>query len=111
MIVCPWLGLIKCIIMSILLRSVLILCKINVVNFRYGPEKLGLVDGSIPDESLSTSSNWEGKRSSIPVDGCLKKIPSDFLTIGVLCMGVVRESKFADHGCALLVASPLSCSI
>ena len=46
------------------------------------PEKLGLEDGSIPDESLSASSNWVGPRTSTPASGRLNKIPPDADTIG-----------------------------
>ena len=48
------------------------------------PEKLGLEDGSIPDESLSASSNWETRQISTPAGGRLNKIPppADANTIG-----------------------------
>ncbi|XP_071801331.1 retinoschisin-like [Asterias amurensis] len=42
-----------------------------------GFEKLGLEDGSIPDESLSASSNWEFTDKSTPTGGRLNKIPQD----------------------------------
>ena len=46
-------------------------------------EKLGLEDGSIPDESLSASSNWnDGYFVSTPAAGRLNKIPPDDKTIG-----------------------------
>ena len=46
------------------------------------PEKLGLEDGSIPDESLSASSNYNGLRMSTPAGGRLNKPPPDDNTIG-----------------------------
>ena len=46
------------------------------------PEKLGLEDGSIPDESLSASSNYNGLRMSTPAGGRLNKLPPDDNTIG-----------------------------
>ena len=46
------------------------------------PEKLGLEDGSIPDESLSASSNYNGLRMSTPAGGRLNKLPPDANTIG-----------------------------
>ncbi|XP_071801334.1 retinoschisin-like [Asterias amurensis] len=54
------------------------------VNTCLGFEKLGLEDGSIPDESLSASSNWEKRKVSTPADGRLNKIPppADANTIG-----------------------------
>ncbi|XP_071801585.1 retinoschisin-like [Asterias amurensis] len=46
-------------------------------------EKLGLEDGSIPDESLSASSDWnDGYYVSTPAAGRLNKIPPDDKTIG-----------------------------
>ena len=49
-------------------------------------EKLGLEDGSIPDESLSASSSWERQEGytdvSTPGGGRLNKIPPDSSTIG-----------------------------
>ena len=50
------------------------------------PEKLGLEDGSIPDESLSASSSWEPhdyqKSTSTPAGGRLNKIPPDDNIVG-----------------------------
>ncbi len=45
-------------------------------------EKLGLEDGSIPDESLSASSNWEKVQVSTAAGGRLNKIPPDDIPIG-----------------------------
>ncbi|XP_071801633.1 retinoschisin-like [Asterias amurensis] len=65
-------------------------CQINVLgNVKCAPlkvcvgfEKLGLEDGSIPDESLSASSNYNGLRMSTPAGGRLNKLPPDDNTIG-----------------------------
>ena len=50
------------------------------------PEKLGLEDGSIPDGSLSASSNWEPHDqhtdTSTPAGGRLNNMPPDADTIG-----------------------------
>ncbi|XP_071786324.1 retinoschisin-like isoform X2 [Asterias amurensis] len=40
-------------------------------------EKLGLEDGSIPDESLSASSNYISSHSSTPAGGRLNKLPGE----------------------------------
>ncbi|XP_071801471.1 retinoschisin-like [Asterias amurensis] len=48
-------------------------------------EKLGLEDGSIPDESLSASSNWEDKDKSTAAGGRLNKKPPYTLIIGAWC--------------------------
>ncbi|XP_071801354.1 neuropilin-1-like [Asterias amurensis] len=45
-------------------------------------EKLGLEDGSISDESLSASSNYNGRRKSTAAGGRLNKLPPDDNTIG-----------------------------
>ncbi|XP_071801174.1 retinoschisin-like [Asterias amurensis] len=52
------------------------------VNTCLGFEKLGLEDGSIPDERLSASSNYSGLRMSTPAGGRLNKLPPDNNTIG-----------------------------
>ncbi|XP_071801525.1 retinoschisin-like [Asterias amurensis] len=52
------------------------------VKVSVGFKKLGLEDGSIPDESLSASSNWVGPRTSTPAGGRLNKLPPDDNTIG-----------------------------
>ena len=49
------------------------------------PEKLGLEDGSIPDESLSASNSWDSKEVSTPAGGRLNKIAPDGTTMGAWC--------------------------
>ncbi|XP_033635563.1 lactadherin-like isoform X2 [Asterias rubens] len=48
----------------------------------WGFDKLGLEDGSIPDESLSASSSYDLIRTSTPAGGRLNKLPPDDDTIG-----------------------------
>ncbi|XP_071801339.1 retinoschisin-like [Asterias amurensis] len=55
------------------------------VNTCLGFEKLGLEDGSIPDESLSASSNWEGRDKSTAAGGRLNKTSPNTLIIGAWC--------------------------
>ncbi len=59
-----------------------ILCARIVLSVLPNAEKLGLEDGSIPDESLSASGNYNGYRMSTPAGGRLNKIPPDDNTIG-----------------------------
>ena len=54
-------------------------------------EKLGLEDGSIPDESLSASSNWKDVDMSTPAGGRLNKV-SPFGIIGAWCP-VVKDTN------------------
>ncbi|XP_071800478.1 retinoschisin-like [Asterias amurensis] len=55
------------------------------VKVSVGFEKLGVEDGSIPDESLSASSNWEGSDKSTAAGGRLNKTPPNNLIIGAWC--------------------------
>ena len=57
------------------------------------PEKLGLEDGSIPDESLSASSNWELNFFSIAAGGRLNKIPTGSY-IGAWCPSVADTNQW-----------------
>ncbi|XP_033635512.1 uncharacterized protein LOC117296602 [Asterias rubens] len=52
------------------------------VKVSVGFEKLGLEDGSIPDESLSASNSWDSKEVSTPAGGRLNKIAPDGTTMG-----------------------------
>ena len=62
------------------------------------PEKLGLEDGSIPDGSLSASSNWEPHDqhtdTSTPAGGRLNNMPPDADTIGKLFKGCECKPTF-----------------
>ncbi|XP_071801345.1 retinoschisin-like [Asterias amurensis] len=57
-------------------------------------EKLGLEDGSIPDESLSASSNWEGRGNSTTTGGRLNKTPPSNLIIGAWCPTVPDTNQW-----------------
>ncbi|XP_071801416.1 retinoschisin-like [Asterias amurensis] len=57
-------------------------------------EKLGLEDGSIPDESLSASSNWNNTEKSTPADGRLNKIPLTGGIIGAWCPSAAGTNQW-----------------
>ena len=57
-------------------------------------EKLGLVDGSIPDESLSASSSFSGREVSTPAGGRLNKLPPDDKTMGAWHAGVKDTNQW-----------------
>ncbi|XP_071806172.1 retinoschisin-like [Asterias amurensis] len=61
-------------------------------------EKLGLEDGTIPDESLSASSSWERQGGytgvSTPGGGRLNKIPPDSSTVGAWCPSVADTNQW-----------------
>ncbi|XP_071806159.1 retinoschisin-like [Asterias amurensis] len=77
-------------------------------------EKLGLEDGSIPDESLSASSNWERqggyKGVSTPGGGRLNKIPPDSSTIGAWQPSVADTNQWiqVDFGNPIYVTGVLT---
>ncbi len=73
-------------------------------------EKLGLEDGSIPDESLSASSNWEDEYIGTPSGGRLNKIPSNAYIIGAWHPNVADTNQWiqVDLGNPTYVAGVLT---
>ncbi|XP_071806183.1 retinoschisin-like [Asterias amurensis] len=79
-----------------------------------GFEKLGLEDGTIPDESLSASSSWERQGGytdvSTPGGGRLNKIPPDSSTVGAWCPSVADTNQWiqVDFGNPIYVTGVLT---